>query len=217
MAAILDFRGVSDTKESQNPIFQIYFLDAFHHVRYQKSASIINFFHIWTPIPGLNQWWPSPLTYTCVTRLQWVNDLKYITGNQQKIPTKLHVTGTKGVSANILQTTSSSQKTDASWIEFHCNLFSKVQLTTSQHWVKKWLVTCLVPRHYLNQWWSSSLMHIYITSPRCDNWAVIIYTWADSRFAPSQWETALCNGVCHWLGTSLESALNTIYTMSGKV
>ena len=31
---------------------------------------------------------------------------------------------------------------------------------------------------------------------------------ADSRFAPSQWETALpCNGVSHWLGASLESAL----------
>ena len=31
---------------------------------------------------------------------------------------------------------------------------------------------------------------------------------ADSRFAPSQWETALLsNCVSHWLGTSLESAL----------
>ena len=31
---------------------------------------------------------------------------------------------------------------------------------------------------------------------------------ADSRFVPSQWETALlCNGVSHWLGTSLDSAL----------
>ena len=31
---------------------------------------------------------------------------------------------------------------------------------------------------------------------------------ADSRFAPSQWETALlCNDVSHWLGLSLESAL----------
>ena len=29
---------------------------------------------------------------------------------------------------------------------------------------------------------------------------------ADSRFAPSPWETALlCNDVSHWLGTSLES------------
>ena len=31
---------------------------------------------------------------------------------------------------------------------------------------------------------------------------------ADSRFAPSQWETALhCNDASHWLGASLESAL----------
>ena len=31
---------------------------------------------------------------------------------------------------------------------------------------------------------------------------------ADSRFAPSQWETALlCNNVSHWLGPSLESPL----------
>ena len=30
----------------------------------------------------------------------------------------------------------------------------------------------------------------------------------DSRFAPSQWETALlCNAVSHWLGASLESTL----------
>ena len=34
---------------------------------------------------------------------------------------------------------------------------------------------------------------------------------ADSRFAPSQWETALlCNDVSHWLGASLESHLNYI-------
>ena len=34
---------------------------------------------------------------------------------------------------------------------------------------------------------------------------------ADSRFAPSQWETALlCNDVSHWLGTGLESALKHI-------
>ena len=34
------------------------------------------------------------------------------------------------------------------------------------------------------------------------------FSRADSRFAPSQWETALlCNTVFHWLGASLESAL----------
>ena len=35
---------------------------------------------------------------------------------------------------------------------------------------------------------------------------------ADSRFAPSQWETALrCNAVSHWLGGSLESALHIAF------
>ena len=32
----------------------------------------------------------------------------------------------------------------------------------------------------------------------------IMNPWADSRFAPSQWETAsLCNDVSHWLGVNL--------------
>ena len=35
-----------------------------------------------------------------------------------------------------------------------------------------------------------------------------IYPRADSRYAPSQWETALqSSAVSHWLGTNLESAL----------
>ena len=37
---------------------------------------------------------------------------------------------------------------------------------------------------------------------------------ADSRFAPSQWETALlCNDVSHWLGAILESALGGVCCM----
>ena len=41
-------------------------------------------------------------------------------------------------------------------------------------------------------------------------------TKANSRFAPSQWETALlCNDVSHWLGASLQSALyNTTNILS---
>ena len=36
---------------------------------------------------------------------------------------------------------------------------------------------------------------------------------ADSRFAPSQWETALpCNNVSHWPGANLESALSEVVT-----
>ena len=35
-------------------------------------------------------------------------------------------------------------------------------------------------------------------------------TTADSRFTPSQWETSLqSNAISHWLGTNLESALQT--------
>ena len=40
---------------------------------------------------------------------------------------------------------------------------------------------------------------------------LLIYCTAGSRFAPSQWETALlCDDVSHWLGTSLDSALYCI-------
>ena len=40
---------------------------------------------------------------------------------------------------------------------------------------------------------------------------MIYWSRADSRFALSQWGTALlCNGVSHWLGASLESALWSI-------
>ena len=43
---------------------------------------------------------------------------------------------------------------------------------------------------------------------------------ADSRFAPSQWETALlCNDVSHWLDANLESVLNwynTIFSLRTK-
>ena len=39
-------------------------------------------------------------------------------------------------------------------------------------------------------------------------WSMLCCTLADSRFAPSQLETALLrNDVSHWLGASLESAL----------
>ena len=40
------------------------------------------------------------------------------------------------------------------------------------------------------------------------NWRIRSRCRADSRFAPSQWETALlCNDVSHWLDASLESVL----------
>ena len=46
---------------------------------------------------------------------------------------------------------------------------------------------------------------ISIKSMRC----IIIHFRADSRLAPSQWETSLqSNGISHWLGVNLESALH---------
>ena len=33
-------------------------------------------------------------------------------------------------------------------------------LKLRQHWFRWWLGTCLVPSHYLGQWWSSSLTHV---------------------------------------------------------
>ena len=39
-------------------------------------------------------------------------------------------------------------------------------------------------------------------------WETSLLFMADSRFAPRQWETSLqSNAVCHWLGTSLKSGL----------
>ena len=63
--------------------------------------------------------------------------------------------------------------------------------------------------------WFSWNQDVMIESNFPITWSVItdmIYR-ADSRFAPSQWETALlCNDVSHWLGPSLKSAL--IYDMT---
>ena len=50
------------------------------------------------------------------------------------------------------------------------------------------------------------IIHLYCGYIQC------VICRADSRFASSQWETALlCNDVSHWLGASLESALICYY------
>ena len=58
---------------------------------------------------------------------------------------------------------------------------------------------------------NSYICHICVTS-NCDSGNCDThpfgYCRADSRFAPSQWETSLqSNAVSHWLGANLESAL----------
>ena len=62
------------------------------------------------------------------------------------------------------------------------------------------------------------LMHRMGSAPNSPLWAfkkLLLYHRGDSRFAPSQWETALlCNGVSHWLGASLESVLYWVLVMN---
>ena len=65
-------------------------------------------------------------------------------------------------------------------------------------------------------WWSSFILIMYwfyIAQPF--SYQIFVtnkYTGADSRFAPSQWETVLLyDDVSHWLGAILESDLYTIW------
>ena len=72
--------------------------------------------------------------------------------------------------------------------------------------------------HYLSQCWTRFMSPYGITRPQWVNLSrhgdAYVHEWtrsylrADSRFAPSQWQTVLlCSNVSHWLGTNLESAL----------
>ena len=63
-------------------------------------------------------------------------------------------------------------------------------------------MTCLITTVLLDLFFFAGLQ----AGSNSTQWG--LFSSADSRFAPSQWETALlCNDVFHWLGVSLESAL----------
>ena len=55
------------------------------------------------------------------------------------------------------------------WFIFQWSLFLSVQLTINQHWFRYWLGTKQVTMHNLNPWWSSLLMHVWITQPQWVN------------------------------------------------
>ena len=57
--------------------------------------------------------------------------------------------------------------------------------------------------------WYTKLLLVFHFFPTCMYVYVCLRCFsADSRFAPSQWETVLlCNGVSHWLDANLESTL----------
>ena len=80
--------------------------------------------------------------------------------------------------------------------------------------VDKWHNHVLMPKDVKHMW--------YLLQKRCNSSANAMELHpsctdpfrVDSRFAPSQWETALlCNDVSHWLGTSLDSTLPIAISM----
>ena len=90
------------------------------------------------------------------------------------------------------------------------------------NWQKCQLIVCVHDYMYkvAGCWAAAGLMtgacfNINISSYLCGNLHYGAKIGADSRFAPSQWETALlCNDICHWLGTNLESALKIVIRLS---
>ena len=99
---------------------------------------------------------------------------------------KLHLTG-GGLNkmATIFQTTFSNAfswiKIVAFWWKFHWNLFPRVQLTTFQHWFRKWLGAGQATSHYLNQWWLILTMYRCVTLPKWVNRGVAWTKWPPSH------------------------------------
>ena len=63
-------------------------------------------------------------------------------------------------------------------LKFNWNLLLGVQSTIFQHCFREWLGADQAIRHYLNQWWLSLLMHIFVTQPRSINsLAPKIFKW----------------------------------------
>ena len=58
----------------------------------------------------------------------------------------------------------------------HCNLFLRVQLIINQNWFRQWLGTEKTLSHYLSQWWSRPMVHIWV--PRIDRVDYFTY-WED--------------------------------------
>ena len=54
-------------------------------------------------------------------------------------------------------------------IVYFCHYFTAIywweSLTICQHWFRWWLGAEQVPSDYLNEWWSISLTHLWITQP----------------------------------------------------
>ena len=47
----------------------------------------------------------------------------------------------------------SSMKIVVFWLNFHWNMFARIQWTIIQHWFRLWLGADQATSHYRNQWW----------------------------------------------------------------
>ena len=54
-------------------------------------------------------------------------------------------------------------------MKFHWSLFLGVLLTICQQWFRWWLCVDQTTSHYLNHWWPSLVMHLFITLPQWIN------------------------------------------------
>ena len=142
----------------------------------------------------------SKLTHICVTRPQWVKN------TSRPAKTKLAATFCR--------------------LNFHIHFVGIVLYVDAKfRWNLSWVssrqyVSCgsdigLVPnRRQVIIWTYGDLAYwriICVTRPR-------FWVRADSRCAPSQWETSLqSNTVSHWLGVNLESALWVRFTMTRMI
>ena len=76
--------------------------------------------------------------------------------------------------------------------------------TTAQLWDESTGVRWIL---FTKGQWRGNYLHDMLRYTSVKGRTVFIFS-ADSRFAPSQWETVLlCSDVSHWLGATLESAL----------
>ena len=64
-------------------------------------------------------------------------------------------------------------------LNFHWNLFLRVQLTIFQHWFRYWLDAVQATSHYLNQWWLD-----YVTRPQWVNSSLLAAMYGITNKAP---------------------------------
>ena len=76
---------------------------------------------------------------------------------------------------------------------------------------RDFIARIIIKYHDIGYWITIRLRHFTFSDSYSVTSIPFICYMADSRFAPSQWETLLCNDVSHWLGASLESALYVLH------